>query len=542
MTAVAALPPNPLLLGPSLHAGFFHHAQVAAERIALEVDGEAWTYGRLCSLVSRVAATLVESTPSGGSPLTAVFAQRSVTTAVGILAALAAGRGYVPLNRAFPVERTRLMLRTAGCRAIIVDTQSAPQLEGLLEGIDEPLLILVLGDVDLEPLAERWPIHRFVGPEGLASGKDFRPCDADGEDVAYLLFTSGSTGVPKAVPVTHANAAQFVRSVTARYGIGPEDRFSHLFDTTFDLSVFDMFVAWRAGACVCTLPQAALINPDAFIRTRALTVWLSVPSVGVFMRRMGTLKPGQYPSLRLSLFCGEALPVTLAAAWAEAAPDSIVENLYGPTEATVMCTAYRWEGARARQEAERGIVPIGEPLPGVLVRIVNDTMQEVAPGEVGELLLGGGQVTRGYWNNRAATLRSYIDCDGEVFYRTGDRVRRPSGNGPLTFLGRLDEQVKVLGFRVELGEIEACLRADGDVSAAAVVAWPQTEAGAAGIVAFVAGRRVDPAGLRSRLQQTLPPYAVPRSIHVIDHWPLNSNGKTDRHALLARLNDGPSHG
>ena len=161
-------------------------------------------------------------------------------------------------------------------------------------------------------------------------GADFEPIPVDLKDFAYLLFTSGSTGRPKGVGVTHANATAFLHAVGERYDFGPDDRFSQTFDMTFDLSVFDMFVAWSAGGCLCVPTQRQLIKPGRFIEDHELTVWFSVPSTGVFMRRLGELKEGRYPSLRWSLFCGEPLPVAVADAWARAAPASTVENLYGP--------------------------------------------------------------------------------------------------------------------------------------------------------------------------------------------------------------------
>src|SRR5262249_32747982 len=154
------------------------------------------------------------------------------------------------------------------------------------------------------------------------------------------------------------------------------------------------------GACVYCPTRKTLLNPDKFIRERQLTVWFSVPSVGVLMDRFGALKAGRYPSLRWSLFCGERLPVELASRWADAAPTSVVENLYGPTEVTVACSAYRWDNDHSRSESALGIVPIGSALPGMEARVVNPVnLSVVSPGSIGELLMGGPQVTAGYWKN-----------------------------------------------------------------------------------------------------------------------------------------------
>jgi acyl-coenzyme A synthetase/AMP-(fatty) acid ligase len=310
-----------------------------------------------------------------------------------------------------------------------------------------------------------------------------------------------------------------------------------MFDTTFDLSVFDMFVAWEQGASVWCPSRELLWNPGQFIRDHQLTVWFSVPTVAMLMNRVGALKSNAFPSLRWSLFCGERLPVESAVAWAAAAPRSTVENLYGPTELTVACTAYRWNAQRSPGESHRGIVPIGEPFPGMQAIVVDDTLAEVAPGEDGELLMAGEQRTPGYWRDEQATARAYVTVPGygALFYRTGDRVRRPAGCEPIRFLGRNDHQIKVRGHRVELGEVESTLLQCPGVEIAAAVPWPLAEEGPLGIAAFVSGRELEPAVLRSSLREQLQECAVPQVIRVLPALPLNANGKVDRQALLLLL-------
>ena len=521
-----------------LHSGFLRSSESMPYRPALEIGAQTLTYGDLRARAASLAATLQLRTPPGGSPMTAVFADRSTTTFAGILGSLLAGRAYVPLNPTFPSVRTRRMLQQSDCRSLIVDAAAEQQLDTVLDGIDDVVLVIAPEQTDLTPLARRWPRHIFVGEQDLERPSDWEPQPQLSDELAYLLFTSGSSGAPKAVMVTHHNAAHFVQTMTDRYGISADDRFSQMFDTTFDLSVFDMFVAWDRGACVCCPSRKTLLNPDKFIREKELTIWFSVPSVGMLMDRFGALREGRYPSLRWSLFCGERLPVDLATRWAAAASGSVVENLYGPTELTVACSAYRWDRAHSPAESILGTVPIGSPLPGMEAMVVaGDDLSEVVPGSIGELLVTGPQLTPGYWRNPAATERAYVTLreGGAIFYRTGDRVRRPIGEGPLTFHGRVDQQVKVRGHRVELGEIESTLLEAPGVESAVALGWPTTAAGAAGIAAFVTGSDVDVPAVRVNIQSKLQTYAVPHTIRVLPHLPHNPNGKVDRQALLKLL-------
>lgn len=520
-----------------LYAGFLNSAHSMPDRPALHVGGRTLSYAELLEKALRLAATIQRHRDAFATPLTAVFADRSATGFAGILGALLSGHGYVPLNPNFPVARTRRMLQRAGCATVVIDSTGRSQLDDILSEMPSSLCVIVPDEDDVDALASRWPHHTFVGGGDLSAAADWSVPATTPDDVAYLLFTSGSTGEPKGVPVTHGNVAHFIETMVERYEITPEDRFSQMFDTTFDLSVFDMFVAWQRGACVFCPSRATLLNPDAFVREHAVTVWFSVPSVGLLMQRFGVLKPGRYPSLRWSLFCGEPLPVSLAQAWAAAAPSSALENLYGPTELTVACAAYRWDAALGPRQVQDGIVPIGWPLAGMRARVVDECLRDVAPGVTGELLVTGPQRTGGYWQDINATNRSHVWLPGgaDVYYRTGDRVRQAEGDGLLTYVGRVDHQIKVLGHRVELGEIESALCQEPGVDGAVAFGWPLTSAGPSGVAAFVTGRGIDPAAVRTSIRRRLQGYAVPQTIEVLPEFPHNASGKVDRQALYRRL-------
>jgi amino acid adenylation domain-containing protein len=526
----------------SLRSGFLRSCERFAERPALLIDGATVSYADLARRAAGLAATLAQAGRSGEPPLTAVFAHRSATAFAGVLATLFRGHGYVPLNPTFPPARTADMLRRASCRSVIVDGVAEAQLNAILgHGDATQQLLLVLADKDdAGELVARWPQHRFIGSRELAHADMWQRGPVSQDDVAYLLFTSGSTGVPKGVMVAHRNATSFCRWAADAYGVTEHDRFSQMFEMTFDLSVFDMFVAWERGACVCAASRGDTLTPAQYVLRSGLTVWFSVPSTGLLMKKLGMLAPNLYPNLRLSLFCGEALPAELIEAWARAAPNSVVENLYGPTELTVACTRYRWDPAHSPSLCERGIVPIGEPFNGMQAFVADEQLSEVATGETGELLMSGPQLSPGYFNEPERTRASFVQPPGrqEVHYRTGDLVRRPAAGGPLVYRGRMDDQVKIHGYRVELGEIEAVLRQEAKVDMAVAVAWPRSATGADGIVAFLVAEDVDTDALRTRMATRLPSYMVPGAVHLIRTMPLGASGKVDRSALIDRLQTG----
>ncbi len=519
-----------------LWSGFLRSAQRFPQRPVVIAEGKALSYEALYELSSRIAATIQRYPEFSSTPLTGVFAYRSTTAFAGVLGALLAGNGYVPLNRTFPEGRTQVMFERSESRSLVVDPKSLPQLNGLLESARDRVLVILPDVSDVTALQTRWPKHRFVGADGLQPSSSWQEASAQPDSLAYLLFTSGSTGTPKGVAVAQRNVLSFVDYMVERYEVTEKDRLSQMFDMTFDLSAFDMFVAWERGACVCCPSQKELIKPDSYINKSNLTIWFSVPSTAVFMKQLGLLKPGRYPELRVSLFCGEPLPVSSVQAWSEAAPNSMVENLYGPTELTIACTLYRWDSQRSAAESEMGIVPIGYPYPGMSYLVVGEDLNDVGPGEEGELLMNGPQMSLGYWRDPSKTSEAFITPPGQtgIFYRTGDRVRRPRSGGPLIHLGRIDSQIKVLGHRVELGEIEAVVRKHCGSDAVVAVGWPFTPSGYGGVEVFIEGR-AEGNHLGDAVRSELPEYMVPRRFHFSDKLPRNSNGKLDRKAISKSL-------
>ncbi|HEU5029419.1 MAG TPA: amino acid adenylation domain-containing protein [Spirillospora sp.] len=504
----------------TLYEWFADAASRYPEETALEAGGETLTYGELAAAAERVAAALAAA--RGPRPRrVGLAAERIPLTYAGYLAALRLGATVVPLNPVFPPERNETIARSADVDVVITGEEpSGPLREG-------PWAI-VRGDALRE------------GAGGRAGAP---PVAGDPEPVAYILFTSGSTGAPKGVPIEHRNVSPYLAYNIERYEAGPGCRFSQTFDLTFDPSVFDMFVAWGSGAALVVPAKDEVGDPAGFVRDRGITHWFSVPSVISLARRMRRLPPGSMPDLRWSLFAGEQLTTRQAAAWREAAPASTLENLYGPTELTITCTGHRLPSDPASWPATRnGTVPIGEVYPSLESVILDE---DGRPAEEGELCVRGVQRFPGYFDpaDDEGRFVSYepggapgTPYDGSEpltdrhWYRTGDRVER-GPDGGLVHLGRLDGQVKIHGYRVELGEIEAVLRGHRAVEDA--VALVAGEGDAADLRVAYTGDEVPARELREHAGRSLPWYMVPRAFTRMHGFPLNPNGKVDRRRIEA---------
>jgi amino acid adenylation domain-containing protein len=517
----------------TLYEWFARSAARHPEAPALEVrDGgstdRVLSYGELHRRAEALAAHVLDRHGSPPSRV-ALLASRSLTAFTGYLAALRLGAAVTPLNPDYPAVRNGAVCALAGTEVLISDGNGALPVPG--EDGAGPSTVLVLRDADL-------PEHPPAGAAPLP------PCPAGPDDVAYVLFTSGSTGRPKGVPIRHRNLSPYIAHNIERYRVGPGCRTSHTFDLTFDPSVFDLFVTWGAGACLVAPQRTELLAPVEYASRARLTHWFSVPSVVSVAAGLGNLPAGRLEELRYSVFIGEPLTLHQAAAWHAAAPGSVLENVYGPTELTVACTEYRLPADPADwPRTSNDTVPIG-PLYDFLEPLVVD--EEGRPADEGELCVRGSQRFDGYLDpgddagrflsfdgTRARVYDGSVPLTPEHYYRTGDRVRVEGGH--LTHLGRLDNQVKVRGYRVELGEVEAAFRRHPDIAEAAVVAVGGGGDAEVELVGFHTGRPVATAALRRWLRERVPAHMVPRRIVHLAELPLNPNGKVDRPALRRSL-------
>jgi amino acid adenylation domain-containing protein len=353
--------------------------------------------------------------------------------------------------------------------------------------------------------------------------------EAGGDDLAYILYTSGSTGVPKGVALTHRNGLAFVRWAVEEFTVTDTDRVASLAPLHFDLSVFDVFASAAAAATLVLAPRRVSVFPAelaGFVRSRQITVWYSAPSALTLLLRHG--RPGlrDLAGLRVILFAGEVFPAPRLAELAELAPHARLANLYGPTETNV-CT---WTQVR-RPVDPATPVPIGRPIPGVSTAVIGDDGTPVEPGDVGELYVRGPTVMRGYWNDPDRTDRVLVRLPGtqDLSYATGDLVR-VDGTGVHHFLGRRDDQVKSAGNRIELGEIETVLHSHPSVAECAVLAVPDPDI-TNRIVGCVVAPGASAAQIARHCAERLPPYMVPHRFELLDSLPKTSTGKTDRRVL-----------
>lgn len=518
-------------MSTNLASSFYKNAHSAPDRLALSVNHREFTYGELAELAERIAAWL-QSRPGASSKLVGILGSRSWPAYAGLLGTCWAGSAYVPLNPEWPEHRLLSILETTGLETIIADDRG---LKLLTSSVFERGIKHVLAPANPSSSSEPVSICGFAALP--PHDPTHHPKDLSATDLAYVMFTSGTTGSPKGVMVSTGNVASFLSAVRDFYpDFGAADRVSQNYDFTFDPSVMDMFMTWSVGASLHVVPASQLMGPSRFIRDHQLTCWFSVPSTIAFMQNLKMLTPGAFPTIRYSMFCGEPLPASSAELWQQAAPNSVIDNLYGPTEATVVCIGQRYDGPPSVTE-DRGTVATGRPFRDMNAAILDSSHKILPPGEKGELALTGKQVAQGYFKDSHKTTQRFPSIEGKRWYLTGDLAYQ-SADGRFHHLGRIDNQIKVLGNRVEMEDVEAHLREVCGVDAVCAIPWPITNGSAAGIVAFVSGTSSAAAAeIREKMHRRVPKYMVPTEIRFLASLPLSTAGKTDRKTLAAMLSE-----
>ncbi|HET6231554.1 MAG TPA: amino acid adenylation domain-containing protein [Longimicrobiaceae bacterium] len=494
-------------LGPAstVHALFERQARATPDATAILFGDASLSYVELNARANRLARHL-QSLGVGADVPVAISVDRSPEMVVGLLAVLKAGGAYLPVDPAYPKDRRAYMLEDSGATVLLTTSKLAADLP------DHSARIVLLDQ------------H----PEDAASADDSDlSVDVDPSSLAYIIYTSGSTGRPKGVMVPHDAVANLARAQIEAFGISSESRVLQFASFSFDAAVSEVLTALLAGATLVLAPQDALMPGDPLIgtlREMNVTVATLPPSV------LTAMPETEFPHLQTLVSAGEACSAEIVTRWGDGRR---FLNAYGPTEATVCATI-------AAEETGERRPTIGKPMANTRSYVLDARGWPVAVGVFGELHLGGSGVARGYTRRPSLTAEKFLPDPyayepGGRMYRTGDRVRWRA-DGTLEFAGRIDEQVKLRGFRIEPGEVESVLRAHPAV-ADAVVVPRESAAGDLRLVGYVVpadeGKAPGTAELRAHALERLPEYMVPAAFVTLDAFPLTPNGKVDRRALPA---------
>jgi amino acid adenylation domain-containing protein len=465
-----------------------------------------------------------------------LIGQRKASSYFGILGIIYSGCHYTPINPKYSAAKLKAIIQDAGIRFLVGDADDLLKLEAVL---GEDALSTIIIPEGAAPTGKKWlDEYALSSISALES-----PVSVDTKQLAYLLYTSGSTGAPKGVKVSHANVTAFVESMTAIYKLDPGFRASQTFDFSFDPSVADMFFTWANGGLLCVLPEEEMMLPSEYIKREKINFWNSVPSLATFMNKMGQLTKNAFPELRYSMFCGEQFPKHIADAWRDAAPNSTIENLYGPTEATIYISRHMYQPSDVDKQFKNSIVPIGHAFPNHVVAIVDDEGNKLTNGETGEICFKGPQVTDGYLNDPEKTASVFVnffwdDTNDYKWYKTGD-IGFVNDDGNVECIGRRDSQIKLGGRRIEIGEIEAVLTKFSALNDAVVVALRDDNEMVTGCVAFTMNtiNKEEEIIIRNESDLLIEKVFFPKKIIAIEKFPLSASGKIDRKALalMAKL-------
>ena len=508
---------------------------------ALKIDEQKISYSELLNKSLNIASIITEL-KSHRNETIGIIGQRNLSSFTGVLGTLFSGCNYTPINSKQSDELILNIIDQSKIKLVISDDQDSEFILDFLTKYDLLNQIKILAPESKNPngniFTNEVMIKQFDTKLNLS--------DINEDDIAYTLYTSGSTGKPKGVQISQKNILSWTLNMHDIYDIDHPYNASNTYDLTFDLSVADMFFTWSNGGTLCVLPEYEKLLPSEYINREEITLWSSVPTIISFMNDMGILQPNVFPRIERSFFCGEALTQRLADAWQEAAPNSTLENLYGPTEATIWISRYVYKKQDQKKEYKNGIIPIGKPFINHTFELI-DTEGNPTKGLPGEIIYKGPQVSKGYLNDQDKTSSAFTtfewDKSNETWYRSGD-LGMINSNGDYEFIGRIDNQIKFGGRRVELGEIESTLMKCGELKTVIVIPLRNDE----GVVKSLGAFTTSPLTmtieflLREEFSKYMDIVFFPKYLLSVKAFPQNSSGKIDRKKLTEILTTSMNEG
>ncbi len=520
-----------------LHEATRDRAHRRGDATAVAMGSERLSYAQLELESDRFAQGLLEVGCRRGDRV-CLFVPKSPLAVTAMLGSLKAGCVYVPIDLASPAPRLAKIVAASDPSVVALTSSAVPALDevlGVLGGLPSVKIVAL----DSAPGGDRFDVSLTAAdlaalPAGAPS------VQMSPEDAAHILFTSGSTGEPKGVVISHRNVASFLEWAIAHFGIDESDRLSGHAPFHFDLSTFDVYGALTTGSELHLVPPELGLMPRdlaALIDREQLTQWFSVPSVLSYMANFDAVPDGGFGSLRRVIWCGDVLPTPVLKHWMDRIAHVQYTNLYGPTETTIASSHYV---VTAPPEDETTPIPIGVACAGEELLVLDDELQPLPPEATGDLYIGGSGLSSGYWRDDAKTHAAFIAdprSPKRRLYRTGDRARIDA-DGLVYFLGRQDSQIKNRGHRIELGEVEAATNALESVREAAVVGVASGDFEGTAICCAVVPEDssvTTSTAVRTALRKVLPSYMVPSRWLVLPALPTNANGKIDRRRLRERF-------
>ena len=524
-----------------LHQLLSESASQHPDSPAVLFEEDMITYGELEKETNRLAHELLKRGITKNSRV-GIYLNRGIFSVIAACAVLKSGAVYVPIDPLAPLGRIQYIITKCDIATLITVSK---KLATINEAFPEKSPIKNIFVLD-NAYANDWPIG---SPELINSAdipndqvKEVTDVNIVDSDLAYILFTSGSTGNPKGVMISHLNSLTFVNSAHAFFQITERDILSNNSPLHFDLSIFDIFVAFKAGASVAIVPEKTSIFPvklAEFIAKNKISVWNSVPSALSLLSTYEQLDKYNYEKLRLILFAGEVFPLKYLKRLKKAISNAQYYNMYGQTEAN-SSLYYRVDHIPSNESA---MIPIGTTFPNFEVFALDENNKKISEaGEKGELYVRGSSVAKGYWEEEEKTDMSFVNNPlsmdaNEKVYKTGDLVTLDS-NGNYLFLGRKDHMIKSRGYRIEIGEIETVLAIDERVKTAVVIPIPDELIGnrIMAIIVPMSNTNLKKEDIMKSCSQRLPKYMIPEFIEFRNSLPMTSSGKVDRKKLAEDIN------